>query len=515
MGSFSQIDRQPVDAVPGQPTPILAFPLRAVDGKEASYDRIRRNRATPVFNQGHLMQSKAESHRDPQRPISRRAFVRGTTLGTAAALTLPSRSFLRADAPVRPDQRPLHPVGEGKGIYPGRVVWVHDPHVLDWEGPGHGHWYQNGRLCQDRVDVMMRHAVCRLTGQDTVVGAWDRLFRHLNEVRGKAGTGYQPGEKVLIKPNWVGMIWLEGAVDAERYTLIKRQDYMNTAPQMIIALVRQLTAAGVKAAQITVCDTLAYLVHEYYEILHRECPEVQYADFAGKFGRTQVQPSTVPLFWSCRPQEVAQDFIPTCFVEAEYLVNFATLKAHAATGVTLCGKNHFGSLVRWPVERGYHDMHRHSFSQDLNRYREQVDLLGHAHLGGKTVLNLVDGLFCGKHPHDAVPRRMSLTPFTGDWTKSLFASQDPIAIDSVGYDLLHAEYDDFPRRPGVDDYLHEAALAPEPPSGTFYDPDHESPVQRLASLGVHEHWNNPVEKQYSRNLGRGEGIELVAHRMAS
>jgi len=26
---------------------------------------------------------------------------------------------------------------------------------------------------------------------------------------------------------------------------------------------------------------------------------------------------------------------------------------------------------------------------------------------------------------------------------------------------------------------------------------------------VHEHWNNPTDKQYSRNLKKGEGIELV------
>jgi hypothetical protein len=105
---------------------------------------------------------------------------------------------------------------------------------------------------------------------------------------------------------------------------------------------------------------------------------------------------------------------------------------------------------------------------------------------------------------------MNLPPFAGDWPKSLFASQDPVAIDSVGFDFLHAEYDDHPRRPGVDDYLHEAALAAAPPSGAFYDPDHPAPVRRLGSLGVHEHWNNPVEKKYSRNLGTGNGIELVA-----
>jgi hypothetical protein len=61
----------------------------------------------------------------------------------------------------------------------------------------------------------------------------------------------------------------------------------------------------------------------------------------------------------------------------------------------------------------------------------------------------------------------------------------------------------------VDDYLHEAALANNPPSGTFYDPDHATPTKRLPSLGVHEHWNNAQEKKYSRNLGKGQGIELL------
>ena len=60
---------------------------------------------------------------------------------------------------------------------------------------------------------------------------------------------------------------------------------------------------------------------------------------------------------------------------------------------------------------------------------------------------------------------------------------------------------------GADDYLTEAAMADEPPSGTFYDPDGDG--VRLESLGVHEHWNNPLDKKYSRNLGAGKGIELT------
>jgi hypothetical protein len=42
---------------------------------------------------------------------------------------------------------------------------------------------------------------------------------------------------------------------------------------------------------------------------------------------------------------------------------------------------------------------------------------------------------------------------------------------------------------------------------TFYNPNGDS--VRLQSLGVHEHWNNAAEKKYSRNLGTGNGIELV------
>ncbi len=440
--------------------------------------------------------------------LTRRNFIEHTAL-IGGAWTGLNGGRRAESAPVAAE--PGKPIGNGKGIHPGRVVWVHDPQVTNWAGPGDGHWYDPDHARQDRVDAMMSRAVCELTGQPTVAAAWDRLFRHLNQVRGKGDAAYKPGEKIVIKPNWVGMIWREGHVNPDTYRFTRRPDYMNTGPQMIVALVRQLVhAAGVRQSDIAICDTLAYLVHEYYDILHAEFSRVRYIDYAGKFGRIRVEASSVPLYWSCRPKDVLPDYVPTCFAEAEYLVNFANLKAHLATGVTLCGKNHFGSLVRWPVEKGYYDMHRNSFSKATRVYREQVDLMGHAHLGGKTVLYLIDGLYSGKHPADPAPQKWNSPPFDGHWASSLLASQDPVAVDSVGFDFLHAEWEDYPRRPGVDDYLHEAALADNPPSGTFYDPDHPTGVRRLESLGVHEHWNNPAEKKYSRNLGADAGIELIA-----
>jgi len=58
-----------------------------------------------------------------------------------------------------------------------------------------------------------------------------------------------------------------------------------------------------------------------------------------------------------------------------------------------------------------------------------------------------------------------------------------------------------------DYYLEEMALPENPSSGTVYDPERDGTT--LKSLGVTEHWNNATDKQYSRNMNIGEGIELV------
>ncbi|MFB0524921.1 MAG: DUF362 domain-containing protein, partial [Phycisphaerae bacterium] len=404
------------------------------------------------------------------------------------------------------------PIGVAQGIHPGRVVWVHSPDATDWEGPGDGHPWQSNHTNQAVVDQMMSQAIRELTGQASDTDAWDKIFRYHNNARGKGEVGYKPSEKITIKVNFVGFILRSGGVNPENYNLETKKDYMNTSPQMIIALLRQLVhTVGVKEGNISICDSLAYFANEYYDIIHKEFPNVRCLDHAGKFERIKMEQSSIPLYWSCHPEGCLQDYVPVAFAEADYLINLANLKAHAAAGVTLCAKNHYGSLTRVPTQEGYYDLHKSGFSKEVGVYRSLVDLMGHSHIGGKTVLYLIDGLYCGVHPVDMTkgPRRWKSHPFNGDWTSSLFASQDSVAIDSVGFDFLYAEYEDYPRKSGVDDYLHEGALANAPASGTFYDPDYEGPVTRLASLGTHEHWNNPNDKKYSRNLGTGNGIELV------
>jgi hypothetical protein len=252
----------------------------------------------------------------------------------------------------------------------------------------------------------------------------------------------------------------------------------------------------------------------WYNMVEPNCPGVVYVAVLGGMGRTPSAWSTAKFYWSdpvtSRWEGKTQDYIPTCFAAADYFINFPILKSHNDGGITVCGKNHFGSLIRNPSTTGYYNMHstRPTETPGMGHYRAIVDLMGHPKLGGKTLLALIDGLYAGRSWQSA-PVKWQMTPFNNDWLSSIIVSQDQVADDSVADDFLYTEWIGYPHKSGADDYLHEAAEANNPPSGAFYDPNHSG--TRLASLGVHEHWNNATDKQYSRNLDpvNGTGIELV------
>ena len=148
-------------------------------------------------------------------------------------------------------------------------------------------------------------------------------------------------------------------------------------------------------------------------------------------------------------------------------------------------------------------------------YSVLVDLMDHRKLGAKTMLCLLDGLLTAVGESVLLTiedARWSMPPFAGSFCASLFVSLDPVAIDSVGADFLTKEPNMTRRNSAlvgnvdVENYLHEAAAADHPRSGTHYT---DSAGRALKPLGVHEHWNNFRDKRYSRNLGKSEGIELV------
>lgn len=411
------------------------------------------------------------------------------------------------------------PLGEAKGVHPGRVAWIHDPNATNWAGPGSGErWYSDACTDQQVVNEMLSKALRALIGESSDYAAWDAIFRNFNQQRGKGDVGYSPGEKIAIKTNFV-LMYSNPASGNKPSALLDRID---DSPQLAIALLKQLTeVVGVSPGDISIGDPLMIMPNYWYNMVESNCPGVVYLSKKGYHlnGRTEVALDyTAPFFWSdpntSRWQGKTQDYIPTHFAQANYFINFPVLKSHNDGGITLSGKNHFGSLMRGPNAYGYYDMHvtRATETPGMGHYRAIVDLMGHPKLGGKTLLVLIDGLFAGIS-WDSTPVKWQMTPFNNDWPSSIFASQDQVAADSVADDFLYTEWDDaptdYPHKSGADDYLHEAALANNPPSGAFYDPNHSTDVQRLASLGVHEHWNNPIDKKYSRNLGTGDGIELV------
>jgi hypothetical protein len=228
---------------------------------------------------------------------------------------------------------------------------------------------------------------------------------------------------------------------------------------------------------------------------------------------------------------------------ANYLINIAALKAHARSGVTFCAKNHFGSSTHGksygasrlhigsinPNESGGTGQGNDNLTNarvNYHMYRVLTDLIGHEKLGGNTVLFVVDGLWGGIEATD-MPVKWQIAPFNNDFPSSLFVSQDEVAVESVCLDFLRAEADvntyfnNRPFFPAVDDFLHQAATKANWPDSIAnssnkwfafagYDPEGDGTF--MPSMGVHEHWNNAANKQYSRDLyTNGTGIDLVTY----
>ncbi|HEC89907.1 MAG TPA: DUF362 domain-containing protein, partial [Thermoplasmatales archaeon] len=177
------------------------------------------------------------------------------------------------------------------------------------------------------------------------------------------------------------------------------------------------------------------------------------------------------------------------------------LKKHPINnGVTLSGKNLFGTFIGSVKE-----LHPYHISgQTMGNPAPQVDLLAHESIGRKTILYIGDGLFGTVEDHRTIAK-FKMYPFNDDWTNSLFFSQDPVAIDSVMYDVLYAEGRPCPIE-GAQNYLHQGA---EPPTGV-YDPEQDG-VYLSESLGVHEHWD-PKVSIFSRDRYSGyenQGIDFI------
>ncbi len=448
-----------------------------------------------------------------RREFLRRSVAAGVCQGLPLAATaVPCRTGIAAESPAgtgswTPADPPNHPLGTAIGIHPGRVVWVHDPGITRWDGdPEQSGWYEDRFVDANRAKAVLRATLRRVTGAPTDADAWKRLFQYHNRQRGRGDAGYQPGEKVVVKLN----------LNCCARRVSPSQGFYNT-PQLTQALFRQLVEqAGVREQDLIAVDASRFVPDSIFDPCHAEFPGIRFEDRDGGEGRFRTLPDMQARIHFADPDAPDLDptYLPQCLTGAVYQINAAVFKGHSLAGVTLCAKNHYGSVFRETgpndPHRGWNPAHLHTSittpRRPLGTYNAIVELMGHPELGGKTILYLLDGLYATPH-QSRLPEKWQSAPFGGDWTASLFASQDPVALESVAVDFFAAEPGLRHMEGAVDNYLHEAALVHAPPSGVSYDPAGTGRLRH--SLGVHEHWNNPQQKQYTRDLGTGVGIELI------
>jgi uncharacterized protein (DUF362 family) len=449
-----------------------------------------------------------------------------------------ARSIAAAEIVTRYDFAPKTrnlPLGEARGVFPGRVVWARDPRAAHWTGQiesATDQWWMDSSTDQARVDAMVSSTLRNLTGAPTDEEAWKKIFAYYNHRARGLNQGYRSGEIVAVKVN-LNNSGIEGPGNV-----------VNVSPQVALAVVRQLVnQAHVPAGNIVVYDArrdiypglLRKVWGEFKDVrfVQADAPDPRqpknpgYGDYHGLEQAQWVEGVT----YSANNYQDAK-LIPQQIKDATYLVNLALIKAHSypyaaaeggdegQTGVTMTGKNHFGSIKGTPE---LHEAINTNLKGTPHAYSPIVDLAASPNLGAKTILYMLDGLYCARR-HQSYPLHFPNPPFNNrvepyantDWPSSILASLDGVALDSVGLDILYSQtknnedqnhHSRILIRENADDYLQEEALAPHPPSGTAYVQDGKP----VASLGVFEHWDNDLSRQYSRNKDpkSGKGIELI------
>jgi len=364
-----------------------------------------------------------------------------------------------------------NPIGDPKGVNPGRVVWVWNPDATEKNLTGY--WWYSENNNQTIINQMFSKGLKKLTDAKDDEEAWSKLFRYFNRIHGNGDQGYQNGEKIAIKVNLAN----------NKYDSYENEDNeFDANPYVVKALLGQLVnKAGVPEEDITIFDASTLMQDWFYNLVASDFPNVYYADLKGEAeGREKVISSETRVYFAwgrCKYRT-----LPKCVTEADYIINMPLLKRHPIkNGITLSGKNFFGCFME-----EVSPLHRYmQWGSIMGHPAPQTDLLGHKDLGLKTLLLVGDGTFATRKNIKDIGK-FQMYPFDDDWTNSLFFSQDSVALDSVMYDFLRVE-GTHPSK-GSHNYLHQAA---NPPSNV-YDPENDG-VFLSESLGVHEHCDKYID----------------------
>ena len=381
--------------------------------------------------------------------------------------------------PEQADRRPE------KGIHPGRVVWVHNPEVAKWDGVTEPRAVKSAhRRMVGRRQLRSRpgrpHGLDRalqgLTGKKSDKEAWDAIFRHFNRTHLFGNAGYKPGEKITIKfnfnndrPTKEGQPWPTGRG--------------MPSPQVVHAVIKQLVeAAGIPGKDITMYDVAdgRYISdpvyqrirgeknREYQDITFMVNPRTAEARPGGAFRRcrtrTNRSASRIPQ-WALRTSRFR-------WPRRKYRINCCLFRAHDRAGCHADGEEQLrGRSTGRTAENG----RRRPTAigritggpRPVHPVRIEDPRHGHVQrLRGPGRVQAPGRKGCALHhrrPLRSLRVRVQRDPVpvfsTTTGPASIFMSQDPIAIDSVGLDFIRNEPRCTPCGGLPDNFMHEAASA--------------------------------------------------------
>jgi hypothetical protein len=378
---------------------------------------------------------------------------------------------------------PNTPIGEGRGIHPGRVAWIHNPGVAKWDGHT-SLWVEDRWNDQQKADAMIPEAVMQLTGEATAKKAWQALFRHFNKEHGRGNRGYKKGELIAVKLNMNNAITHHDTIE------------LNSSPFTTLALVRSLVEdGGIRQQDIVLCEPSRAITDSIYNKVHRAFPQVRFIDNLGGNGREKCEYYPEQIVYSTDNGKMARG-LAKCIVDADYLINSALLKTHSGPGVTLTAKNWYGAT---DINLLWRQNAHNNVSPDKRNgkpgYKTFIDWMSHKNMGQKALLFLIDGTYGSRDVNGAPNPKWMKEPFNGDWACSILVSQDEVACDAVAMDIIIGEWPEFGSLNYCDEYLREAASIPNAPSGTVYKQEGKALEK---PLGLFEHWNNPQERKYTK-----------------
>jgi len=217
------------------------------------------------------------------------AFVGALVLFAFSSNLFPEKA-VAAEAKADPSDFPANqPMGEERGIFPGRVVWEWNPDATDenctntFDDPVRGEdgYFLAKNSDQDVIDEMLANVVMKLTGTYDVSTAWERLFVDFNKRKGRGEVSYEEGQTIFIKMNMGVGGWLTNN-DLTRQTNpwnLGNYGIAETSPAMMISVLDQLVNDfGIPQQEIYVGDPIAHIFQDVYEQMVALFPDVNYVD---------------------------------------------------------------------------------------------------------------------------------------------------------------------------------------------------------------------------------------------